>query len=509
VTAAAVSMPDLLAERFPPLARYCPNLRTVSTPQALFLLLDNLEAFYGGAAGGGKSDALLMAALQYVDVRGYAALLLRRTYAELEKSDGLIPRADEWLSGTDARRHDGGKLWTFPSGARLEFGHVKDEQDKHNYQSAAYSFIGFDEVTSFTETQYEYIGFSRSRRRMFGRVAKVPIRVRAASNPGNVGHLWAKKRLVDPATRKPEVVFIPAKVQDNPGLDVEQYRESMSYLSEALQAQLLEGNWDAFESQALPSFGALHLVDSFPLGDMRERLEAMDYGLNGTAWALVATDYDGNVVFADSITEKDLLPDEVAALVVAKRKAGWGFGQRVHADPSIWHRTGQRNKWGAPAMLADEFTDAGVPLLPANNDPRAGLIRLRTLIEPDPDRRFPAWHPRAGERGAPSLFVVRHGCPALVEQLQSAPLQPIDKRDGGELIDPTWESRYGHQTAMARYAVMAKPAPSERPAPFAARPSLNPLYANDELLAAQGRREAYARYKEESTRPRRARYIDV
>ena len=126
-------LPDLLADKFPPLARYCPNLPTVSTPQALFLLLDCREAFYGGAAGGGKSDALLMAALQFVDVPGYAALLLRRTYAELEKADGLIPRAEEWLAGTDARRLDGGKKWVFPSGARLEFGHVQDEGDRFNY----------------------------------------------------------------------------------------------------------------------------------------------------------------------------------------------------------------------------------------------------------------------------------------------------------------------------------------------------------------------------------------
>jgi hypothetical protein len=473
-----------------------------------------LEAFYGGAAGGGKSDALLMGALQYVDVRGYAALLLRRTYAELQKSDGLIPRADEWLSGTDARRHDGGRLWTFPSGARLEFGHVKDEVDKHNYQSAAYQFIGFDEATSFTESQYDYIGFSRSRRRMFGRVAKVPIRVRAASNPGNVGHLWVKKRLVDPATRKSAAVFIPAKVQDNPGLDVEQYRETMSHLAPALQAQLLEGDWDAFESQALPSFGAPHLVDRFPLASSHERFEAADYGLNGTAWFLVATDYEGNLVFVDSVYEADLLPDQVAALVVGKRKAeGWGFGHRAYMDPSVWHRIGTRNKWGAAAMLADEFADAGVPLVPANNDPRAGYVRLRTLVEPDPERRFPEWHPRRGEYGSPRLFVVERACSQLVEQLRSAPLQPLDKPDAGEKIDPAWESRYAHGCAAARYAVMTRPAPSERPVPFAARPSLNPLYANDELLAAQGRREFYARaqakWKREAGRPQPGRYIDV
>jgi hypothetical protein len=459
-----VLLPDLLAERFPPLGRYCPNLPTISPQQALFLMLDCQEAFYGGAAGGGKSDALLMAALQYVDTPGYSALLLRRTYAELEKSDGLIPRAEAWLSRTDARKHDGGKLWTFPSGARLEFGHVQNESDKHNFQSAAYSFVGFDELTSFTESVYDYIGFSRARRLRMGRVAKVPVRVRSASNPGNVGHLWVKQRFVDPATRRPGVVFVPAKVQDNPGLDIHQYRATMANLSEALQAQLLEGSWSAFEDMAFAKFSELHLVDAFPLGDTYERIEAMDYGFNGTAWSLGATDFDGNVIFVDSIAESDKLPDEIAALVLAKRKhEGWGFSNTVWADPSIWHRTGNRNRWGDPAMLADEFTESGVPLTQANNDPRAGYARLRTLIEPDEKRRFPLWHPRSGEYGSPRLFIVASRCPELVEQLRTAPLQPVDKRDGGEMVDPVFESRHGHFVAMCRYACLAKPAPSSPP----------------------------------------------
>ena len=88
MTVTAPTLPDLLAERFPPLVRYCPNLPTISTPQSLFLLLDGLEAFYGGAAGGGKSDALLMAALMYVDVPGYAALILRRTYGSWRRRTG-------------------------------------------------------------------------------------------------------------------------------------------------------------------------------------------------------------------------------------------------------------------------------------------------------------------------------------------------------------------------------------------------------------------------------------
>jgi hypothetical protein len=131
-------------------------------------------------------------------------------------------------------------------------------------------------------------------------------------------------------------------------------------------------------------------------------------------------------------------------------------------DPAVWHRIGARNRWGAPAMLADEFTDGGVHLVPGNNDPRAGFMRLRTLMECDPEHPFPEWHPRRGEKGAPRLFVVGRRCPQLVEQIKSAPLQPLDKRDGGEMIDPIWESRSGHAVAAARYAVLSRPMPSEK-----------------------------------------------
>jgi hypothetical protein len=131
-------------------------------------------------------------------------------------------------------------------------------------------------------------------------------------------------------------------------------------------------------------------------------------------------------------------------------------------DPSVWHRTGTRDKLGRPAMLADEFSDAGVPIVPANNDPRAGMMRMRELLRCDPSHSFPDWHPKAGEKGSPRLFFVRRTTEAMVEELQSAPLQPPEKADGGEKVDPEWESRHGHACAMARYAVMTRPGPSQR-----------------------------------------------
>jgi hypothetical protein len=116
-------------------------------------------------------------------------------------------------------------------------------------------------------------------------------------------------------------------------------------------------------------------------------------------------------------------------------------------------------------MLTDEFSDNGIVLTAANNDPRAGLARLRELLKLDTSHPFPAWHSLAGEMGSPRIFFTR-ACADLVDELRAAPLQPLDQRDGGEIVDPKWEGKHGHAVAMARYAVMSKPEPSDEPAPI-------------------------------------------
>lgn len=431
---------------------YWPHLWSVSAQQAAFLVLDCLEAGYGGAAGGGKSDALLASALEYTDEPNYAALIFRRTFTDLALPGAALSRSKEWLTGK-AHWNDQGKSWTFPSTASLTFAYLEHEDDVYRYQSSEFQFIGFDELTQFSEAQYRYM-FSRLRRR---KGLEVPLRMRWASNPGGVGHGWVKRTFID--SRAPGVVFIPARVADNPGLHVDEYKESLSHLGDVLQRQLLDGDWGAFEGMAF-TVGPDHLIDRFQLDNAFDRFEACDYGLNGAPWALVAVDFEGNAIFTDLLYEKNLIPSQLAPLIVAKRKSEWGVGHPAYCDPSVWHRTGGLNKFSRPAVLADEFTDNGVPLVRANNDPRAGLIRLRELLEPDPDHFFPSWHPRAGEPGSPRLFFRSDTCAMLIEELQSAPLQPMDKRDGGEMIDPAWESRHGHAVAMARYAVMTRPAPS-------------------------------------------------
>lgn len=225
--------------------------RQAATPrQELFLKLEHREAFYGGAAGGGKSSALLMAALEYVNVPGYSALLLRRTFQDLSKPGALMDRAREWLSSSGARWNEQKKQWRFPSGAVVAFGYLENEADIYQYQGAEYQFIGFDELTQFTERQYTYL-FSRLRR-LSGQ--NVPLRMRSASNPGGIGAEWVQQRFI-PDNWLPEFgrdlaiiekdgrAFVPAKLVDNPHLDQESYQESLSELDDVTRAQLLEGDW--------------------------------------------------------------------------------------------------------------------------------------------------------------------------------------------------------------------------------------------------------------------------
>ena len=161
-------------------------------PQRAFLLSPADELLYGGAAGGGKSDALLAEAVPDLDNPGFHALLLRRTYPELEgKGSGLIPRAAELWPSLGGRFDRHKLLWTFPSGATVGFGHLEHPSSVYAYHSAQFAYIAFDELTTFLEAQYLYM-LSRLRS-----PAGIRVRVRAASNPGGIGHTWVRRRFVE------------------------------------------------------------------------------------------------------------------------------------------------------------------------------------------------------------------------------------------------------------------------------------------------------------------------
>lgn len=238
--------------------RYCPLEPTAR--QEAFLRLRDRESLYGGAAGGGKSVALLMAALGYCDVPGYDALLLRPSRSEFELPGGLMDLALDWLAGGDAVWSGENHTWRFPGpgksgagGASLHFGYLEGSKDIPRYSGTSFSFIGFDELTRFSEQEY---------RRMFRvlrqpqsavalqpapdgtSLADVPLRVRSTSNPGGINHEWVKSYFVDPKTRSDGVVFLPARLEHNPHIDREEYALSLAELPPSERERLLHGDWE-------------------------------------------------------------------------------------------------------------------------------------------------------------------------------------------------------------------------------------------------------------------------
>ncbi len=257
--------------------------------QAKFLLLlDCLEALFGGAAGGGKSDALLMAAAMFLDVPGYAAIIFRRSFTDLNKPGALISRSFEWWGKTAARWDGINHTWHFPSGASLTFGFLENDRDVFHHQSAEYQFEGWDEITQFTEYSYRYM-ISRMRRlKLF---EWLPLRVRSASNPphkigGVVQGYWVKSYFLpwfvchhcgfkmqtedldlaicpecnsseshvefncDEESGEPRV-FIPSTLDDNIFLDKTSYIKSLNRLDPITREQLRRGSWKVSSSGML------------------------------------------------------------------------------------------------------------------------------------------------------------------------------------------------------------------------------------------------------------------
>jgi len=250
-------------------SQYCPH--TPTEKQQAFLDLDCLEALYGGAAGPGKTDALLMSALKYVHVPGYSALILRRDFPRLAMAGAIMDRAIEWLSmwRSTIAWSSSAKTFRFPSGAVLTFGYIDSPEDRYRYASAEFQFIGWDELTEFRLSSSESNPYTF----MFSRLRKtadldVPLRVRAASNPGNIGHDFVKRRFISDealetlraggtgvfyADEAQERAFVPALLKDNPFINRAEYERGLQHLPPVTRARLLAGDWSVIEDALIPS----------------------------------------------------------------------------------------------------------------------------------------------------------------------------------------------------------------------------------------------------------------
>ena len=302
--------------------------------QLAFLLLDCREALYGGSAGGGKSLALLMGALQYVSHPHYSALLLRRTYADLSLPGALMDVAQHWLSRTPAKWNDTEKTWNFPSGATLTFGYLAGETDKYRYQSSQFLMVGYDELTQFQESDYRYL-FSRLRRR---EGSDIPIRMRAASNPGGQGHTWVRQRFMEEPNS--ERVFLSARLDDNPHIDRQEYVQSLMELDPVTREQLLKGDWTARAEGGKFKREWLEIVDAAPpdctkvrFWDLAATEPKPGKDPDWTAGCLMGKSSD-NVLYILNVTRMRGTPNAIEQLVKqAAEIDGRGVAVRMEQEP--------------------------------------------------------------------------------------------------------------------------------------------------------------------------------
>ncbi len=428
------------------------------------------EIFYGGCAGGGKSAGLLLDAISQIDEPGYKALLLRRTYSELSKADGLIEESQKIYMKLGGVYTAGEKRWRFPSNAIIDFGHCENESDKHKYQSSQYDKILFDELTSFTETQYLYL-FSRCR----GTNPKINRGIRSASNPGNVGHVFCKRRFID--GKQPYKIytdeykntscFIPASIYDNPHIinNDPQYINRLKMLPENDRKALLEGNWDIFEGQYFAMWDRNKIVQEKPILESFRKFISIDYGYAAPAsvgwWGI---SYDGELIRYRELYQENLTYEDLAHNICNLTSADEILDYAV-ADPAIWgDKSHQKNcigESGAETMtkvFKERWKDNAPSLIKGDNNRITGWMRLREYINAN---KIFCW-------------------PNCVDSIRTIPTMLHDKIKVEDL-DSMGED---HTSDDWRYAVMSRVRPSEIPIkkPVSVINKLKTLEESDEKL---------------------------
>lgn len=385
-------MPVEVVGRYEKLWR--PHDRQVDFIQIPFSIF---EAMYGGAAGGGKSELLMMLPIQYGwhEINGFHGIIFRRTFPQLEES--LIPRSALLYKPLGAVYNDSKHFWRFPSGAIIRFSYLDRDSDARDHDTAEYHFAAFDELTAFTEFMYRYIT-SRVRSSIPG----VPALVRAATNPGNIGHIWVRGRFVEPWVEGGKLIydrdadsyriFIPAKLTDNPYLLANDpgYLKRLRILPEAEQRAKIDGDWWVFAGQVFtewrdPFFGvkfrdepenACHVVDDFFPPSWWPRVIAADWGYTAKTWVgWGAVSPDGRLFLYREYT-RDKTDISVWGADV-RRISQYELDNIASAvlDPSAWGKRGEAK------TLAEQIIEAtGIRWDRADNDRLGGKLVMHEML---------------------------------------------------------------------------------------------------------------------------------
>ena len=344
---------------------YKPFLR-----QAQFHSSPALYRLFGGAAGPGKTEAIMWEGIiKCLRKPKTAGILFRRTFPELEMS--LIRRFLEKCPRELYQYHASQHIAQFVNGSFLQFAYCDSERDVYRYQSAEFDFIGIDELTHFTEYIFTYL-LSRLRTVKSG----ITPSFFAATNPGNIGHGFVKSRWVDKDCKEHgynpvEYDFIPATLKDNPllaSIDPD-YIKRLENLPEQQRKALLLGSFDVFAGQFFTEWDKdKHVVAPFTMPETWRKYRAYDYGYENPAcckW--YAIDYDGNVwVYRELYFQKSHnLDAEKQAVRINELSAGETYEYSI-ADPAIFSPTGMVDKFGGQT-IAESFARYGIMFLPGSN----------------------------------------------------------------------------------------------------------------------------------------------
>ena len=406
-------------------------------PQTDFLAAGEKDVLYGGAAGGGKSYAMLVDPLRYAHRKAHRALILRRSMPELremiDKSRELYPQA---FPGAKFREVE--KLWNFPSGAKVEFGFLERDADVYRYQGQAYSWIGFDEITHLpTEFSWNYLA---SRLRTTD--PEIQTYLRCTANPGGVGSHWVKKRYIEPHESNKSFIgsdgltrkFIPAKLADNPYLaDDGVYEQMLKSLPPIQRRQLLEGNWDVAEGAAFVEFDpTVHVIAPFALPLHWERVKAVDYGYAAEScclWGIMDIN-DNTLIIYRELYKKGLTGDELGAIITDMETED-PFSVNGVLDTAAWARTGTTGP-----TVGESLIRAGHKLRRADKNRIQGKIQIHEYL-------------KVRDNGRPKLQIF-NTCPNLIRELQSIPLSKTNPED----VDTKASD---HAYDALRYMIMSRP----------------------------------------------------
>ena len=418
-----------------------------TTKQAEFHAAGEDIVLYGGAAGGGKSYAMLIDVLRYCMYEDYRGLIIRRTSPMLKEligvSRSLYPKA---FPGAKYNKSE--NVWYFPSGATIQFGYLDKPEDLDNYQGLPYAYIGFDEV----QHQRSDEGFTYLMSRLRSANPNIKCYIRASANPG--GAPWVKEKFIDPA--EPNTTFfkngisyrfIPASLSDNPYLDtavegeeLSPYRKMLMALPEVKRKQLLEGDWLAGEDSMFAFVPGVHTTDELPPLHWSV-INALDYGYKDPAAALWGA--------VCPTTGKIIIYSELECL--QQDHVTWGNSVLAHEgyipqgvdrviDHTVFNQTGHTGPG-----VREQLARIGIQPRPADRNRMAGWNQIHQRLMLDPHTNEPN-------------LLIHSSCVKLIDQLLSVK-QHDKKPDDIDDSRITTKGRKHHWDLLdaLRYLLMARP----------------------------------------------------